>query len=189
MKRSVRSKVILRPDTDRDAAGKLRREFLMPGKEFTPFPFWFWNDALDEAELKRQMMSWLLMDSVNQTEIALLCTSQELSWEMAKPLYENQIEFNYLEEELLESAVRKKGAIQVAGQEYSVLITDNRVSRDTQQLLKELEKDGVKVIHYHRGVDLPTLTEAYVTTDMRIQPADSMLRKTHVKKGKFPFIC
>lgn len=146
----------------------------------------YWEEYRQITDYIKRM-SWLLTDSVNQTAIALLCTSQELSWEMAKPLYENQIEFNYLEEELLESAVRKKGAIQVAGQEYPVLITDDRVSRDTQQLLEELEKDGVKVIHYHRGVDLPALTEVYVTADMRIQPADSMLRKTHVKKGEISF--
>lgn len=33
----------------------LRRSFLQPPDEFTPIPFWFWNDELDEAELRRQI--------------------------------------------------------------------------------------------------------------------------------------
>lgn len=26
-----------------------------PGREFTQVPFWFWNDALDDGEIRRQM--------------------------------------------------------------------------------------------------------------------------------------
>ena len=26
-------------------------EFLHPSAEFSPMPFWFWNDELDEAEI------------------------------------------------------------------------------------------------------------------------------------------
>lgn len=33
----------------------LHDEFLHPPREFSPIPFWFWNDALTEAELTRQI--------------------------------------------------------------------------------------------------------------------------------------
>ena len=32
-----------------------RQEFLHPGDEYTPIPFWFWNDELTEEELSRQI--------------------------------------------------------------------------------------------------------------------------------------
>jgi len=32
-----------------------RREFADPPDEFSPIPFWFWNDAIDEAEIERQI--------------------------------------------------------------------------------------------------------------------------------------
>jgi len=32
-----------------------RRELAEPGREFTQMPFWFWNDALDNRQLARQM--------------------------------------------------------------------------------------------------------------------------------------
>lgn len=34
---------------------QLRRAFLAPADEFSPMPFWFWNDALTEAEITRQI--------------------------------------------------------------------------------------------------------------------------------------
>lgn len=33
----------------------LKQDFLYPSKEFSPYPFWFWNDELSEEELERQM--------------------------------------------------------------------------------------------------------------------------------------
>ena len=34
---------------------KLRDEFLHPSSEYTPIPFWFWNDHLNEQEIIRQI--------------------------------------------------------------------------------------------------------------------------------------
>lgn len=36
----------------------LKKEFLQPSEEFTPIPFWFWNDYLTEEELDRQMLAF-----------------------------------------------------------------------------------------------------------------------------------
>ena len=36
----------------------LKNSFLNPDNEFTPIPFWFWNDTLDKAEIKRQIMDF-----------------------------------------------------------------------------------------------------------------------------------
>ena len=38
---------------------KLRNAFLHPEAEFGPIPFWFWNDDLDHAEIKRQIHAFL----------------------------------------------------------------------------------------------------------------------------------
>ncbi|NSW90184.1 MAG: hypothetical protein HPY74_05810 [Firmicutes bacterium] len=34
---------------------KLKEDFLNPASEFTPIPFWFWNDCLDKDEIIRQI--------------------------------------------------------------------------------------------------------------------------------------
>ena len=36
----------------------LKNEFINPSKEYTPIPFWFWNDDLNEAELERQIFDF-----------------------------------------------------------------------------------------------------------------------------------
>ncbi|CAH1213092.1 hypothetical protein PAECIP111891_03910 [Paenibacillus allorhizoplanae] len=71
-------------------------------------------------------MSWLMTDSVNAAEVAVLAQADHLPWEIAKPLYENQIEFNYLEEELLDGFCQiEKGEIRIVKQCYKVLLIEN----------------------------------------------------------------
>ncbi len=64
-------------------------------------------------------MSWLMTDSVNQARVAVLCEGDRMPVESVVPLYEGQIEFNYLEEELLSSCRIEDGALCIAGQRYT----------------------------------------------------------------------
>ena len=41
-----------------EGLGRLTREFEHPSAEFSPMPFWFWNDTLTEAEIARQMRAF-----------------------------------------------------------------------------------------------------------------------------------
>ncbi|KAF0193386.1 MAG: hypothetical protein FD166_3710, partial [Bacteroidetes bacterium] len=45
-------------------------------------------------------LCWLMTDSVNIAATAVLCAEDRLPWKIVKPLYQNQIEFNYLEASL-----------------------------------------------------------------------------------------
>ena len=38
-----------------DGLSRLIHEFEHPSPEFSPIPFWFWNDTRTEAEISRQM--------------------------------------------------------------------------------------------------------------------------------------
>ena len=33
----------------------LKKDFICPGHEFAPIPFWFWNDELSKKDLKQQL--------------------------------------------------------------------------------------------------------------------------------------
>ena len=35
--------------------GQLIQELLQPGEEYTPIPFWFFNDTFDEERIKVQL--------------------------------------------------------------------------------------------------------------------------------------
>jgi hypothetical protein len=91
-------------------------------------------------------MSWLMTGSVNAAEIAVLCEEDYLSWEIVKPLYENQIEFNYLEDNLFISPACKidNGRICIENQSYRILVVDiNRLIKNN--ILREnklIENEG-----------------------------------------------
>lgn len=75
-------------------------------------------------------LSWLMTDSVNITSIAVLCEEDHLPWKIAKPLFENQIEFNYLEESLfLSNSEIENGQLKIANQVYTTIVIE-----DTEKL-------------------------------------------------------
>ena len=69
-----------------------------------------------------------------------------MSWEMAKPLYEHQVEFNYLEEELLPVCEMKAGCLSIQKQKYSWIITDGNVTEQSKKILDLFQKEGGHVL-------------------------------------------
>lgn len=92
-------------------------------------------------------MSWLMTDSANGAEVAVLARAGELPWRIVKPLYERQIEFNYLEESLLGDTGAcecKDGALEIAGYRYTAILIENgeRLAASTWRRLEEFAKQG-----------------------------------------------
>ncbi|OLS42168.1 glycosylhydrolase-like jelly roll fold domain-containing protein [Bacillus sp. MRMR6] len=95
-------------------------------------------------------LSWLMTDSVNQTGIAVLCKDNNLPWKIVKPLYENQLEFNYLEEALLPDCDLDQGKLKIQNQSYDVLLIEQfeTLEDNTCQILEQWIASGGKVIIY-----------------------------------------
>ncbi len=110
-------------------------------------PFWPQYHKMSDF-IKR--MCYLNTDSVNQTSLAILCGEDELSWQLAKPLFTNQIEFNYLERDLLAECRIIDGVIEIAQQQYSTLIVDSRdvelLGASQREIVDNFAKGGGKVI-------------------------------------------
>src|SRR5690625_57325 len=109
------------------------------------------------AYIKR--LSWLMTDSVNQAQIAVLCEEDSLPWKIVKPLYEQQIEFNYLEEELLNQCVIKNGEISIAKQNYRVILVEDasKFSEQTLRFLESFQKTGGFVLFLEQDTSLDTI--------------------------------
>lgn len=108
-----------------------------------PNSIWWPYYELFSTYMRR--MSWLMTDGVNKVKVAMLCEEDRLPWEPAVPLYENQIEFNYLEEQLLVSSCEFRGGqAHIAGQSYSVIVVDQpaRYSRETWDTLRAFAEAG-----------------------------------------------
>ncbi len=106
----------------------------------------WWSDYNRVSDYIKRMCE-LNTDSVNCAQVAILCREDKLSWQIAKPLFENQIEFNYLEVELLDGAAIGK-TVDVAKQMYGTLIVDENV-RLTDAEKAILDGFGGNVIYYN----------------------------------------
>jgi len=97
-------------------------------------------------------MSYLMTGSVNQTKVCILCGDSNLPWKAAKVLYQNQLEFNYLEADLLcESSKIEDGRIKIEKQEYSVVVIEdfNILSEEVKGKLSLFIREGGKAVAYN----------------------------------------
>ena len=95
--------------------------------------WWPWYGQI--ARYMRRM-SWLMTGGVNQAEVAVLCEEDRLPWEVCVPLYEHQIEFNYLLDTDLPACRVEDGQLCLGQQRYNVLITgDVPLDEDVREAL------------------------------------------------------
>ena len=98
-------------------------------------PHNFWWPWYAQISMYMRRLSWLMTDSVNQARVAVLCEEDRMPWEICVPLYENQIEFNYLERDLLPACTREGDALCIRAQRYTHIIDG--------ELPGELPRDAV----------------------------------------------
>lgn len=165
-----------------------------------PHNIWWADYAQFARYIKR--MSWLMTDSVNGAETAIVAGAAELPWKIAKPLYEGQTEFNYLEETLLQSAVEcKDGVLSIAGYCYkAVLVEDgSRLAPDSWRVLEEFSKQGGLVVELAAGgrhsaanigqvraeseAEIPQLLARTLGKDVWLEPAAASIRVSRVTKN------
>lgn len=87
-----------------------------------PNNVWWRNYKLFSDYMKR--VSYIMTNSKNCANTAILCQSGDMKPEIAKNFFENQIEFNYLPYSLLDKAEIKDGKLCVADYEYSCVLGD-----------------------------------------------------------------
>ncbi|MCY9668095.1 hypothetical protein M5X11_24750 [Paenibacillus alginolyticus] len=153
-------------------------------------------------------MSWLMTDSLNITDVAVLAQESRLPWKSVKPFYENQVEFNYLEEEILRTTCElQDGTIRIAGQKYRAVLVENGslFSPETWNVLREFVRQGGIVIEVddnetgtisneeigQRRVgavkEIPELLEGLLGKDPRLVPSSDSIRISHVTKAGIHF--
>ena len=140
-------------------------------------------------------MCWLMTDSFNTTPIAVLCTEDHLPWEPAKELFCHQLEFNYLEENLLQNdCVVENGWIRIQKQAYRILLLDSGM--DTAPLSEVLHAfivGGGHLLYWDREKDLSSAVRTLLTEDSacpiqaQVLPLVRDIRLSHVKKSGCDF--
>ncbi|MDB5083320.1 MAG: hypothetical protein JWN30_206, partial [Bacilli bacterium] len=150
-------------------------------------------------------LSWLMTDSVNVTPIAVICEEDHLPWQIVKPLFEHQIEFNYLEEHLLTSSCTiQGGSIEINQQKYRVVLIEDwfRLESKTCKRIHQFAQSGGTVIvcgeagkdearqNYYAISDFEEVVnvlDRFVLRDAALFPASADLRVSHVCKDGLHF--
>lgn len=90
-------------------------------------------------------MCWVNTHSQHVCNIAVLGENQRLPWDAAKILYQNQMDFNYLEfRHLWEDALTDGSGVRLAGMEYQAIILDGclPIPAEAVEPLKQLAQNG-----------------------------------------------
>lgn len=130
----------------------------------------------------------LLTDGRQVCEVAILGSNHHLPWRAAKWLFQNQVDFNYVEDwRLIEQARLVDGRLQVGEMSYAVLIVDqdHPLRGATATRIRELEEAGLPV-RYCRGEPTGELVKG-VRRDVRADPATDALRYVQIVKNGVRF--
>ncbi len=150
----------------------------------------WWDNYLQISTYIRRM-SWLNTDSVNMTDIAVLCSSDHLPWKPVHALYENQIEFNYLETDLLQKCTLVEDALQIEKQSYRVVLIEDGlpIDKTAQTVLERFQNNGGRVLRIADFCDGETLSilKTYNPLALRVKNNFPDLRITHVIKENMHF--
>jgi hypothetical protein len=129
-------------------------------------------------------MSLLLTDSTNQAQVAVLCADDSLPWEICKPLYQHQIEFNYLPVSNLvsEECRISGGVIQLHKQCYrSVVIQDRALlCGEAGRILNEFAADGGSVVVTDDYEEVVPALRDILMPDLELEPVMPGIRATHL---------
>ncbi len=168
-----------------------------------PNNIWWPHYRIISNYMKR--LSWLNTDSVNQAQVAVLCEHDHLPWRIVRPLYEHQIEFNYLENRLFQDKVKTEGgSLRIAAQQYRVLVVEDssHITSEVANILPEFVRHGGAVLIFNpdkHGQAVPyacqigelhqlvSEIERRINRDIAFEPASPMLRCTHVIKDGVHF--
>ncbi len=134
-------------------------------------------------------LSWLLSDGQQVCDVAILGDGNSLPWGAAKRLYENQIDFLYLDDGAVAAAAVKGGRLAVGTQRYRVVIVegDPVLSDRSRANLDRFRAGGGRLIVFEDGEDLPARLDSLIGRDLCLTPQHPDLRFIHYRKDELDY--
>jgi hypothetical protein len=130
----------------------------------------------------------LMTDGQQVCSVAVLSVNNTLPWRAAKWLYQNQVDFNYLEDwRLCEQAIIADGRIKIGEMAYDTLIVDHdrALTGAAAKRVKAFQQAGGRV-RTCKGAPSEELV-AGLERDVTLDPPSSDLRYCHMVKDKVHF--
>jgi hypothetical protein len=125
-------------------------------------------------------LSYLNSEMTHVCDVAIVCDPAHAPWKCAKPLYENQIDFNYVNWPTLSMAHIDANRLKVGPMTYRHVIIEGEVPDEVVNHLEPLQAAG-HVTHFDE-TDRGYVTRIVnlVGRDVVIEPATTSIRVRHV---------
>jgi len=134
-------------------------------------------------------LSWLLSNGRHVCELAILGDGNNLPWEAAKILYQNQIDFLYLDDFAVSGSRPNVGSLEIGDHYYSTVIVEGApaLSDAAREKLVQFQKGGGTVIDFEGEAHLLEALSAALARDIRMEPSNRDLRFIHIQKEGLHF--
>ena len=140
-------------------------------------------------------LCWLLTDSEQVCDVGILAHHNHLPWEPAKILFQNQWDFNYIEDRLLAEASLKDGRMQLGEASYSVIVrmVNQSIPESGEKALERFAQSGGRIILFDPSADSHIFLQqlkSYLAPDIVLETAHPDLRYIHIRKdgGEFYYL-
>jgi hypothetical protein len=117
--------------------------------------------------------------------------ADHLPWQAAKICFQNQFDFNYIEErDILEQAEVNENGIHLAGMSYEALILEHQPDADVMAALTPLAQAGgvFNFLERTSAQELMAWLGTRTPKEFQIQPAAPGLRIRQVQKGLHQYV-
>ncbi len=153
---------------------------------------WWPHFGLIADYLRR--VCWLLSDGVAVCEVAVLTAANNAAWDAAKVLYQQQIDFLYIDSVALDAATVEAGALVVGEARYRVVICDPPLPAtdllEEHPVLQQFVAAGGRLLAAWEPTTLAAEVSQAIHPDLQWQGSNGEaadLRFLHYRKAKRDF--
>ena len=141
-----------------------------------------WWPYFKHIALYSRRLCWILSDGEHLCDVAILGDGNAVPWESAKELYQNQIDFLYLDDQAVSEAVIEDNRLAVGSQRYQVVIIEGlqELSQRASDKLDAFRKVGGTVVEFDG--DIVDAVDRAIPRDLEIALPNPDLRHIHFKK-------
>lgn len=147
--------------------------------------WWPWYPSV-AAYVSR--LCWLNTDSRNSPCAAVLCRGNRMPYACPASLYENNMDFNYLDADVMEArAVVRDGRLEIAGYSYSAIFAETPLdlSLGQKELLRRFQSSGGRLL---MNGDFASYVKLYGLQHDSFSSYAPDLRISRIYKNGVPFL-